>query len=440
MDLQTINLMALEKIGEGFQAEVFSVSTDIMSAYIDESRLSNVEDKSELGLAIRVIKDNKMGSASCTLNHEGDILECVRRAMKASQLSPTDDRIKGFVDPQKSLIRNLSNYDQRIHNLEASGLAEITLDLIDNCKAKIPRAMLRVAKVRTAICNNSGLNVVQKCTKVYGHFTSMIEVPNPGEGTESIHSTHLAIDSDYMAETLYHKAKRSAEASTFKGRKNLSVILPPSELGDMLLSSAGSALNGENVLNGRSRWANSVGEAIASDNLTILDDPTRPAPLCARFDDEGSPCYTKTLVENGILKMHLYDNYNGTSTGNGLRRSAIDFQDSFCSPVSIKPMNLTVVPGRISEAEIIKETKCGIIVEKFAWPEADPFTGRFALEVRCGLMVEAGSIIGTIKNALLTGNMFDSLFRVNFISDTLVNTGNSTIPTMSFEGMELIGN
>lgn len=440
MDLQTINSIALRTIEKDYQAEVFSVNSEVTSAYIDESRLSNIENKNELGLAIRVIKDSRMGSASGTINHENDIFECVRKAVKASQLSPIDQRIKSFVNPQKALIESISNYDQKIHNLESSELAEITLDLVANCKSKVPRAMVRVAKVKTAISNSLGLDLKQKCTMVYGHFTSMVEGPKPGEGTESFHSTHLAIDAKSIAETLDTKAKRSAEATTFRGRERLSVIIPPSELGDILLSSAGSALNGENVVTGRSKWAKLVGDRVASDELTLMDDPTRPAPLCARFDDEGSPCYTKSLVKNGILKTHLYDNYNGISTGNGLRRSATDFQDSFFQSVSIKPMNLTVLPGRLSNEDIIRETKNGIVVEKFAWPEADPFTGRFALEVRCGLVVKSGLVTGTIKNALLTGNMFESLQSVNFIGNNLVNTGNSTMPTMSFEGMELIGN
>jgi len=440
MDLQTINSLALRRIEDGFQAEVYSVCTAAKSAYIDDSRLSNVEDKNELGLAIRVIKGSRLGSASSTINHEKDIIECVQKAINASKLSPIDERIKGFVKPHKAMVGKLSNYDEKIHNIEASELAEITLNLVANCKAKVPRAMFRVAEVNTAISNSAGLDIKQKCTMAYGHFTSMIEHPTPGEGTESFHSTHLALDYSSMAETLFDKAKRSAQASVFQGNESLTVILPPSELGDMLLSSAGSALNGENVVNGRSKWSKSIGELVASEKVTLLDDPTRPAPLCARFDDEGSPCFKKTLIEDGILKMHLYDNYNGTSTGNGLRRSPTDFQDSFFSPVSIKPMNLTVIPGRISKDEIVSETKNGIIIEKFAWPEADPFTGRFALEVRCGQLIKAGSIVGTVKNALLTGNMFESLRHVNFIGNDLVNTGNATIPTMSFEGMELVGN
>jgi PmbA protein len=90
--------------------------------------------------------------------------------------------------------------------------------------------------------------------------------------------------------------------------------------------------------------------------------------------------------------------------------------------------------------DIISQTQDGVLIEKFAWPEADPFTGRFALEVRCGLMISAGEVVGTVKNALLTGNMFEALRQVETIGADIVCTGNASVPTVSFQGMELVGN
>ncbi len=207
----------------------------------------------------------------------------------------------------------------------------------------------------------------------------------------------------------------------------------------MLLSSVGSALNGENVANCRSPWAERMGEQLASPEVTIMDDPLTPAPLCARYDDEGSPARVKHLLRSGVLESFLRDNYNAPSTGNGLRRSPSDMRESFLNPLTVKPMNLCVLPGRGEREDLISQVDEGVLVEKFAWPEADPFTGRFALEVRCGLLIKNGEVTGTVKNALLTGNMLEALSRVEAIGADLTCTGNATVPTMSFRGMELLG-
>lgn len=440
MDLRGINDMALGLVGEGQEMECYTVMTETFSVYVDDSQLSLVEHKRERGMAIQVIQGSRLCSASATVHEEADVHRCVERAMAATRLTPPDPRVKGFAPPQASALGALNTHDHSIRDMDAEQLGSLAMEVVDNCKARIPRGLLRASRTEMAIANTMGMDVWQEGTSVYAHFTSMLDHPSPGEGTESYHGTHLDLKTSEMAESLYRKARNAAAAKNHHGRRNLTVILPPSELGDMLLSSAGSALNGENVANGRSRWAGSMGEAVTSEALTIMDDPTLPAPLCARFDDEGTPAQVKVLVKDGVLQSFLYDNYNGISTGNGLRRSASDAQGSYSHAVAVKPMNLRVLPGKGGVEDIISQTQDGVLIEKFAWPEADPFTGRFALEVRCGLMISAGEVVGTVKNALLTGNMFEALRQVETIGADIVCTGNASVPTVSFQGMELVGN
>jgi len=136
----------------------------------------------------------------------------------------------------------------------------------------------------------------------------------------------------------------------------------------------------------------------------------------------------------------MRDSFTGDSTGNGMRRNSTDAQNIYNSAVSTKPMNMIVSPGRYSVDGITAQTDNGILVEKFAWPEADPLTGRFGLEIRCGYIVRKGKITGTVNNALMTGNMIDLLGSIEFIGNDLENLGCVTVPTMSFSGAELVGN
>ena len=123
-----------------------------------------------------------------------------------------------------------------------------------------------------------------------------------------------------------------------------------------------------------------------------------------------------------------------------MRRSSVEPQGSYERTPTIKPLNLVVGNGRYSRDQIVEQTDNGILVEKFAWPEADELTGRFGLNVRCGYIIRKGEIVGTVNNALLMGNMLDAVRNIEMIGNDSKQMGVINVPTMSFSGMELVGN
>ena len=421
-------------------SEVYMIRTVTNAVYIDGSKVSNVETKTDIGMSFRLYSDGRLGRASVTLDSEEDVDACVKMAEEVARFSPPAKDFKGFPVPQAKRTDPKGLWDDRIGNITAEDMMYIASSVIDFCDTDIPRGLLRVSAVKSMVVNSNGLTTEHEGTTLYGHFTSMTRRIHPGEGVETLYGTALDVDPEKLGESLKRKADAAASAVPFKGRRKLTMILPPSELGDMLMSSAGSALNGENVMYGRSPWKDSTGGKVASEEITITDDPETPAPLCSAFDDEGTPASKKVLVENGILRSFMRDSFVGDSTGNGLRRSSVESQGIYENPVSIKPMNLVLTPGRYSQEDIIASTADGIFVEKFAWPEADSLTGRFGLEVRSGYLIRNGKITETINNALLMGNMITALGSVQMIGNDLTNMGPVTVPTVSFADIELIGN
>jgi len=420
-------------------AEVYIISSEINAVYVDGSKISNVETKTDRGMSVRIADNNKLGKASVTLGDSGPE-DCVKMALQASRYSPPNNDFKGFAHPSKKTLTPKGIIDKRIENIEPEELMEIVSGIVDACETDIPRGLLRVSTIESAVVNSNGVSAEHKSTMLYGHFTSMMKLKHPGEGIETLFGTSLDIDPVAIGEALCKGAKAAASAVPFKGRKELTMILPPSELGDMLMSSAGYALNGENVRYGRSLWKDDLGKEVSSKNLTLTDDPMTPGPLCSSFDDEGTPSSKKAVVENGILKGFLNDSFAGNSTGNGMRRSSVESQGIYENPTSTKPMNLVIKKGNRTRQQIIEETDSGILIEKFAWPEADGLTGRFGLEVRSGHLIENGEIVRTINNALMMGNMISALKNVELIGSDIQNRGCVTVPTVSFAGTELIGN
>jgi predicted Zn-dependent protease len=440
MNIRDIAVDSLRYAEKMEHAESYVVRSVTHSAYIDGSRISNIETKIDSGMCVRVADKNKLGRACVTLGDTKDGERCVDSAIRVSSFSPKNNGFKGYPMPSGPAVKVNGIFDKKIENITGAELRDILSAVIGSCGSEIPRGLLRLSVITSAVANSNGLLTEHKSTMMYGHFTSMFRGTRNGEGTESLHGASLIMDPEHIGNELNRKARASASAVPFKGKEKMTMILPPCELGDMIISSAGSALNGENVFYKRSPWTDKTDKEVASASLTLTDDPTTPGPLCSAFDDEGTPSQKKVLVENGILRSFIRDSFIGNSTGNGMRRNSTDAQNVYCSSVGIKPMNMVVSEGTYSQDDIISQTENGIFIEKFAWPEADPLTGRFGLEVRCGHIIRSGKIVDTVNNALLMGNMFDALANIEFIGNDMMNMGCVTIPTMSFSGTELAGN
>lgn len=431
---------AMQAAREYAQSEAYVSEAVINTVYIDDSKISNIETKLDSGLMIRIADGGRQGKASVTLNGESSVRECMGMAESVLRYSPESTEFKGYAQPGRAKIALPDVWDRRVENITPEDLREMAKSLIDSCPVNIPRAQIRVSTNNCRVINGNGVDCAHRSTLVYGHFTAMTAGEHPGEGMETHHSTKLDIDLTSIGESLARQARSAASAHEFKGSERMSMILPPGQLGDMINSSVVAAVNGENVKYGRSMWKDSLGEQVASEQLTVVDDPTVPAPLSCVFDDEGTPTEKRTIIKGGVLKSFLRDSFCGDSTGNGMRRSSVEAMGAYERTPVIKALNVTVRPGRYDRDQIVAQTDRGILVERFAWPEADGMTGRFGLNVRCGYIIRNGEVVDTVNNALLMGNMLDCVRSVELVGNDLRQMGVVTVPTISFSGTELVGN
>ena len=431
---------AMQSLSKYDQAEVYVSKNVVKTVYIDDSKISNIETKTDSGMMIRMAEGGRTGKASVSLNRDSAPGDCLRMAESVLKYSPVDGDFKGYAQPAEPFIAMPDVWDPNVVKATPDDLRELAKQVIDSCSVNIPRAQIRISTNEGCTMNSNGVDVLHSSTLVYGHFTSMTVRDHPGEGMETFHGTHLDLDPEAIGRSLADKANAAAVCRAYKGSWTLSMILPPSELGDMMTSSVGSAIDGENVKYGRSLWKDALNTEVANKEFSLTDDPTARAPLSCRFDDEGTPTLKRSIIRDGVLKSFNRDSFCGNSTGNGMRRSSVEAQGAYERTPVIKPLNLTVKPGSMTRDQIIENTDDGILVEKFAWPEADGLTGRFGLNVRCGYLIHRGEVVETINNALLMGNMIDAVRNIECIGNDPKMMGVISVPTMSFSGMELVGN
>jgi TldD protein len=199
---------------------------------------------------------------------------------------------------------------------------------------------------------------------------------------------------------------------------NMTVILGPGWPGILLHEAIGHGLEGDFNRKGTSAFSSRVGERVASDLCTVVDDGTlqgRRGSLS--IDDEGTPTEKTVLIENGILKGYMQDKLNARlmgvkPTGNGRR-------ESYANLPMPRMTNTYMLPGPHNPEEIIKSVKKGLYAKNFAGGQVDITSGKFVFSASEAYLIENGKITRAIKGATLIGNGPDVLTKVSMVGTDL---------------------
>jgi TldD protein len=198
----------------------------------------------------------------------------------------------------------------------------------------------------------------------------------------------------------------------------MTVVLGPGWPGVLLHEAIGHGLEGDFNRKGTSAFANRIGERVATEACTVVDDGTitqRRGSL--NIDDEGTPTQCTMLIENGILRGYLQDKMNarlmGTrTTGNGRR-------ESFAHVTLPRMTNTYMRPGPHAPEEIIKSVERGIYAVNFGGGQVDITSGKFVFSASEAYAIENGKLGAPLKGATLIGNGPDVLTRVSMVGNDL---------------------
>ena len=199
---------------------------------------------------------------------------------------------------------------------------------------------------------------------------------------------------------------------------SMPVVLGPGWPGVLLHEAVGHGLEGDFNRKGSSAYSGRIGEKVASDLCTIVDDGTlagRRGSL--NLDDEGTPTRCTTLIENGILKGYLQDTLNARlmgmqPTGNGRR-------ESFASLVMPRMTNTYMLAGPHDPEEIIRSVPRGIYAVNFGGGQVDITSGNFVFSASEAYLIENGRITRPVKGATLIGNGPEAMRAVSMVGNDL---------------------
>lgn len=180
----------------------------------------------------------------------------------------------------------------------------------------------------------------------------------------------------------------------------------------------GHPLEASAVSKNLSPFANKIGQKVASEVVSAIDDGTIEGGWgSGNFDDEGNKTTRNVLIKDGILQNYLIDNFNGRAMnrdGNGAcRRESYKYQ-----PTS-RMSNTFIDNGKSTFDEIISSTKYGLYAKSLGGGSVNPTTGDFNFAVNEGYIVENGKIAFPVKGATLIGNGADVLLKIDMVGNNL---------------------
>jgi PmbA protein len=390
-----------------------------VEAYVSRSRSTKVKvrdgeveeftSEEPAGIGIRVIVGHKQGFASAGALDEVVAKETLEEA-RDNLTFAQDDEWVGLAEDDGVAYPDLDLYREELESLAT----ETKIEWAKEIERKALSADPRIARSYSAGWNDSfGESAIANSLGLsrWGRSSGCslgVGVLAEGDGQTQVGGgytfgrSQADINMDEAVEEAVSESVRMLGATKPRSAKLPAIFMP--DITSSFLSVISSALNGESVLRGRSVFAERVGEQVASSIVTLVDDPTDPESTgAAKADGEGLASRRTVLVESGNLERFLQNTWSGRRSGQGSTASAVR---GYSSTPSVGARALSLVPGRKSQEELIREIGNGVLIQTVSGLHSGVSTvsGDFSVGA-AGLMIRDGELAEPVQEMTIASTL-----------------------------------
>ena len=411
------------KTGGDF-AEIFAESTYNNGYEMTSGKVTKVTSNHTYGVSIRILKGYyEVNGYTNDFSRES----LLALANKLAGSFTDEARVKEVVLTETEVKNNnpVKRYPETVTNAEKIAYMQRVYDALKDFSPEIAQVItnIRDEDQKVLIANSKGRFL--KDRRVHT-FLAVNVVASDGKSTQTAirrvggHAGYEVIDAQDL-EALAREAGESAitmlHADEMVGGK-MTVVVHNGFGGVLLHEACVHSLEATSVAKGPSVFCNKLGEKIASDIVTAIDDGTIPnAWGSLNVDDEGEPTKRNVLIENGILKSYLVDYRNSLRMNHPVTGSSRR-QNYKYSPTS-RMTNTFFAPGKDKFEDIIANTKYGLFAKVMGGGSVNPSTGEFNFAVSEGYLIEDGKITKPVRGATLVGSGAEVLRNIDMIADNL---------------------
>jgi len=408
----------------GEYADIYLEDTANTSVVAEENRIEKVITGRDRGAGVRVIANLKTYYAYTNDITEKGLLEVARTVASGVKGSHNEVSI-GLMKKQRA-----PGFDMKEPAHEAALKEKVSLVNRANSTAWAFDKRIRQVRVmygdafrKITLVNSLGDFIEEDrcalllvCSAISAEGDSIQTGYEPVGGIMGLEAFKETTP-EAIAETAARRAVMMLSARRAPGGK-MPVVLSSDAGGTMIHEAVGHGLEADLAYQNLSVYSGKIGQQVASELVTVIDDATIPHKRGSFFfDDEGTPAEKTVLVENGVLKGYMCDRLNAMksgakSTGNGRR-------ESYHHRPIPRMTNTIIAPGSDSPEAIIKSLDKGLFVKKMGGGQVNTVNGDFVFEVTEGYLIENGKIGEPVKGATLTGNGPDILMKIDMVGDDL---------------------
>jgi len=396
------------------------------------------------GVGVRAVINKAMGFSSVSSLEERQVLAAVEEAVKIAKIRPPDPNWVSLPGPRKPSGQGL--FDKRISDLEIDEILDLCVDCCvtaGDLDKRVTQAMAMIStrSLYIGVVNTQDIEVCDRGT----FFTAFISTKAKSGDEETSGSDFLfsrTLNGDLRSISI-SAAERALECF---GRKTLSekyagpVLFENMSWSQLFSTIFIYGISALNVQENRSVYKDKIGEQVAGDDLTVVDDGTLANGFgTSSVDDEGCPRQKTSVIERGTLCNYLYDNYTAKregkqSTGNASRQKLFG-TPSYANLPSIKPSNLVLMPGKGDLDELIGEIREGVLVKGslIGAFHSNVLTGDFSVTSNNTFKIEKGEVAYPLKPCTVAGNLYETLNSIIALGSDLRPFGNVVCPSIIVE-------
>lgn len=427
---------ALEALRAGRIATAEVLVRDALSGSVEtkDDAIDVVTARGERGLGVRVLDGQRIGFAHTSDLAPSGIEACVDQARRMATITEPDEDIRIASAPLQMV--DLDIYQAGLEDRPLADRGGIALAVEQAARSVDPRithfrkTSYSDAEVTTVIATTQGVRASYR-ESFCGAMTSAVATQN-GERQIGYHgegARRLAdLDPAGIGARAAQRAIEKLGAKPFPTQK-LPVVLDP-WMAMSLLGAISPLFSADNVLKGRSLFARKVGERVANERVTIVDDARRKGGLrSAPFDGEGVATTTRTLIDRGVLRGYLVNlktarKMNTAPTGNARR-------GSYASPSRIGPSNFYIEAGTDDPEVLVRWLDRALAVTSLLnLHTIDPVSGEFSLGAT-GTYLEKGTPVHPVQGITIAGNLTHLLSSISGVGTNLTfGSGGIGSPTL----------
>ena len=405
-------------------AEIFAENTVNHGISMIANKVDSIRDTVIAGAAVRVYKGLRSVMASTVDTSEEGLLKCAEAAADALGQGTAaidivlKERIFANIHPVKIVPSSVSN-KEKVDILKSGYFAAKEY----NEAVKQVSGNISEVDHHILIANTEGLYTQDRQIRTRMAVSAVADLGDGaqtgffGPGRRMGLEMFDSIDPKSIGITAAKQAVTMAGAG-YCPAGVMPVAIENGFGGVIFHEACGHSLEASSVAYGQSQFAGKLGQKIANEKVTAIDDGTIPnAWGSINIDDEGTPAQKNVLIEKGVLKSYMIDKFNGrrmgmASTGNSRRQS-------YAYTPTSRMTNTYIAPGEDKNEDIISSIEYGLYAASMGGGSVNPVTGEFNFAVNEGYMIRNGKICEPVRGASLVGKGSEIIQNIDMVGSCL---------------------